>query len=169
MNQGAAILYTGLSGSGKTTLSRVLGLGRRLDGDLFRGDLSFSREDRHRNIYRAGSVAERIVRAGGVAVLAFIAPYAGARRKMRERIAAAGGVFIEVHVSTPVEECERRDPKGLYAAAGKNLIHNFTGIDDPYEAPERPELRIDTRSISPQDAAALVRSLLERRGIGGRK
>src|SRR5690606_11242960 len=110
-------------------------------------ELGFSKEHRDINIRRIGFVASEITKNGGVAICAPIAPYAGTRREVREMIEPSGG-FIEVHVATPLEVCEERDRKGLYAKARAGVIKEFTGISDPYEAPEAPELRIDTREMS---------------------
>jgi sulfate adenylyltransferase len=145
--QGFTVFFTGLSGSGKSTVAnvlvaRLLERGGRpvtlLDGDLVRkhlsSELGFSRAHRDLNILRIGFVASEIVKNRGIAVCAPIAPYRGIRRQVREAVARYGG-FIEVHVSTPLEVCEQRDRKGLYAKARAGLLTNFTGIDDPYETP----------------------------------
>ena len=174
--QGFAVLFTGLSGAGKSTLANALAAmlrersGRRvslLDGDAVRGllssELGFSREDRALNLRRIGFVAAEIAAAGGIAVCAPIAPHARARREMRERVEAAGG-FVEVYVSTPLATCEARDRKGLYAKARAGLLAGFTGIDDPYETPESPDIEIDTRRLRPDAAAARVLAGLERLG-----
>src|SRR5438874_924251 len=154
MNTGFTIWFTGLSGSGKSTLSEVIEqrmktLGRNvevLDGDVVRTHLSkglgFSREDRDTNIRRIGFVAAEIVRHGGVAVCAAISPYRGTRDEVRQMVGADR--FLEVFVDTPLEECERRDAKGMYAAARRGEITGWTGIDDPYEAPEHAEMVLDT-------------------------
>ena len=154
--QGFALFFTGLSGSGKSTLAqavlaRLLETSSRpvtvLDGDEVRRHLSkglgFSREDRDANITRIGFVASEVVRHGGIVICAPIAPYATARNEARQLVEAHGR-FVEIHVSTPLEVCEARDRKGLYAAARAGKIKGFTGIDDPYETPATPELRIDT-------------------------
>ena len=146
--QGFTVLFTGLSGAGKSTLANALVAmlresGERrvtlLDGDVVRkhlsSELGFSREHREMNLRRIAFVAAEITRNGGIAVCAPIAPYAAARGEMREAIEAVGG-FVEIHVSTPVEVCEARDRKGLYAMARAGLIKELTGIDDPYEVPE---------------------------------
>jgi len=166
--QGFALFFTGLSGSGKSTLAqavlaRLLETGSRpvtvLDGDEVRRHLSrglgFSREDRDANITRIGFVAGEVVRHGGIVICAPIAPYASARTEARQLVEAHGR-FMEIHVSTPLEVCEARDRKGLYAAARAGKIKGFTGIDDPYEAPVAPELRIDTSIASVSEAAASV-------------
>jgi len=174
--QGFTVLFTGLSGSGKSTmahalLSKLMELGGRpvtlLDGDVVRkhlsSELGFSKEHREINVQRIGFVASEITRNGGIALCAPIAPYTSTRRTVREMIEAHGG-FVEVHVATPLEECERRDRKGLYARARRGEIENFTGISDPYEEPETPEVRIDTRDYSPDEAAHQILLKLEHMG-----
>ena len=155
--------FTGLPGAGKTTLARLAAaeLVRRgrhvelLDGDVVRThlsrDLGFSRADRETNIERIAWVASRLVRAGAVVVVAAIAPYAGSRRRARELVEEQGA-FVEVHVATPLAECVRRDPKGLYARAAAGEVANVTGFDDPYEVPEAPELRLDTTGVTPAES-----------------
>jgi sulfate adenylyltransferase len=166
--RGIALFFTGLSGSGKSTLAngvmvklRELG-GRKvslLDGDIIRRNLSseldFSKEHRDLNIQRIGYVASEITKNGGAAICAPIAPYTSTRRSVRKLIEESG-VFIEIHVDTPIEVCEARDRKGLYAMARAGKIKGFTGIDDPYETPENPELRIDTSQFSMPDAVTQV-------------
>jgi sulfate adenylyltransferase len=165
---GYVLFFTGLSGSGKSTvaqavLARLLETGSRpvtvLDGDEVRRHLSkglgFSREDRDANITRIGYVASEVVRHGGIAICAPIAPYAGARAEARQLVQTHGH-FVEIHISTPLEVCEARDRKGLYAAARAGKIKGFTGIDDPYEVPQTPELRIDTSAVSVLEAADRV-------------
>ena len=174
--QGFTLFLTGLSGSGKSTIARaLLGLlmeegSRRvtlLDGDIVRKNLSselgFSREHRDLNIRRIGFVASEITKNGGIAICAPIAPYAGTRRAVRSLIERGGG-FVEVHVSTPLETCEARDRKGLYAKARAGLITEFTGISDPYEVPENPEIRIDTSEIAPDEGAQAI--VLKLRALG---
>ncbi len=163
--QGFTVFFTGLSGSGKSTIANALMIkllelgGRRitlLDGDIVRKNLSselgFSKEHRDLNILRIGYVASEITKNGGIALCAPIAPYAATRRSVRELIEPVGG-FLEVHVATPLEVCESRDRKGLYAKARAGLIKGFTGIDDPYEDPAEPEMRIDTTTLTPDLAA----------------
>ena len=175
--QGYTILFTGLSGAGKSTIANALLIklmerGDRpvtlLDGDLVRRNLSselgFSKEHRNLNVLRIGFVASEITKAGGVAICAPIAPYAEIRAQVRELVEPHGG-FAEVYVSTPLEVCEQRDRKGLYAKARAGLIKQFTGIDDPYEAPENPELEIDTRTIAPDEAAQRILLKLEALGL----
>jgi sulfate adenylyltransferase len=175
-HQGFTVLFTGLSGSGKSTiahalLNKLMELGGRpvtlLDGDVVRkhlsSELGFSREHRELNIQRIGFVASEITKNGGIALCAPIAPYAATRRIVREMIEAQGG-FVEVHVATPLETCEQRDRKGLYARARRGEIENFTGISDPYEEPENPEMRLDTRETSPDEAAHDIVLKLEHMG-----
>ena len=175
--QGYVVFFTGLSGSGKSTIANALMVkllemgGRRvtlLDGDLVRKNLSseltFSKEHRDLNIKRIGFVAGEIAKNGGAAICAPIAPYASTRRQVRELIESVGG-FIEVHVATSLEVCEQRDVKGLYAKARAGLISDFTGISDPYEAPEHPELCIDTETCTPDEAAQQVIIKLESLGF----
>ncbi len=174
--QGFTLFFTGLSGSGKSTLSRIIYAklvedGRRpvtlLDGDIVRQNLSselgFSREHRNLNIRRIGFVANEITRNGGVAICAPIAPYRETRRSVRELI-EENGAFVEIYVSTPLEVCETRDRKGLYAKARKGIIPEFTGVSDPYDVPERPELVIDTSDISPMEAVQQVLLYLLKEG-----
>ncbi|GLQ45000.1 sulfate adenylyltransferase [Dyella lipolytica] len=175
--QGYALFFTGLSGSGKSTLAqavlaRLLETGSRpvtvLDGDEVRRHLSkglgFSREDRDANITRIGYVASEVIRHGGIAICAPIAPYAGARAEARQLVQAHGR-FVEIHVSTPLEVCESRDRKGLYAAARAGKIKGFTGIDDPYEIPASPELRVDTSQVTVSEAADRVFAWLRNEGL----
>ncbi len=138
-----------------------------LDGDIVRinlsSELGFSREHRDLNIQRIGFVASEITKNGGIAICAPIAPYQSVRKGNREMI-SKGGSYIEVHISTPLEVCEERDVKGLYAKARKGIIKGFTGIDDPYEAPENPELAIDTSNISQEEAVQQLLVYLENEG-----
>ena len=162
--QGVTLFFTGLSGSGKSTLAKIMygkfvEEGRRsvtlLDGDVVRrhlsSELGFSKPDRDLNVRRIGFVASEITKNGGVAICAPIAPYAATRQDVREMV-EAHGAMIEIHVSTPLEVCETRDRKGLYAKARKGIIPEFTGISDPYEEPEEPEIRIDTTELTPMQA-----------------
>ncbi len=163
--QGLVLFFTGLSGSGKSTLARalmdrLLEHGGRtltsLDGDVVRRNLSagltFSKEDRETNIRRIGWVAAEISRHGGVAVCSPIAPFDATRQQVREYVADAGGAFFLVHVATPLEECERRDRKGLYAKARRGEIPEFTGISSPYEEPADADVRVDTTGRTIDDA-----------------
>jgi sulfate adenylyltransferase len=174
--RGLVVFCTGLSGSGKSTLARdlrdaLLERGDRtvslLDGDLVRrllsAGLTFSRADRDLNIARIGYVAAEVARHGGVAICAPIAPYAAARAEVRRMVAETGD-FVLVHVSTPLEVCEARDRKGLYAQARAGAIGSFTGISDPYEEPDDAELVIDTSRLSRGDAVAAVLGYLTRGG-----
>ncbi|MBW2610428.1 MAG: bifunctional sulfate adenylyltransferase/adenylylsulfate kinase [Deltaproteobacteria bacterium] len=173
---GFTVFLTGLSGSGKSTIAQVLlsvflEMGERpvtlLDGDIVRrhlsSELGFSKEDRDINVRRIGFVASEITKNRGIAICAPIAPYQLSRRQIREMIEQYGG-FIEVHVATPLEICEQRDRKGIYAKARAGLIKGFTGIDDPYEVPEDPEVRVDTRDMTPDEAAQEVLLELQRQG-----
>ena len=171
--QGFTVLFTGLSGAGKSTLANALAAMLResdsrpvtlLDGDVVRKNLSselgFSREHREINLWRIGFVATETACHGGIAICALIAPYATARRDLRETVEAAGG-FVEVYVSTPLETCEARDSKGLYAKVRAGLIEGFTGIDDPYEVPANPDIEINTVGIRPNLAAEYIFARLE--------
>ncbi|MBB1127019.1 bifunctional sulfate adenylyltransferase/adenylylsulfate kinase [Thiospirillum jenense] len=175
--QGMTLFFTGLSGSGKSTLANILvakltEMGDRpvslLDGDIVRQNLSselgFSKAHRDLNIRRIGFVASEITKNGGVAICAPIAPYQTTRLAVRELI-EQHGVFIEIHVSTPLEVCEQRDRKGLYAKARQGLIPEFTGISDPYEVPVQPELRIDTSQLSPSEAVQEILLHLFKTGL----
>ena len=163
--QGFTLFFTGLSGSGKSTLAKIIYAkfieeGQRpvtlLDGDVVRQNLSselgFSRKDRFINVNRIGYVASEITKNRGIAICAPIAPYTEMRRSVRANIEQYGS-FIEIYVATPLEVCEQRDRKGLYAKARKGIIPEFTGISDPYEEPEKPEIRINTAVMTPMQAA----------------
>ncbi len=175
--RGFTIFFTGLSGSGKSTIAnalqvKLLEYGKRrvtlLDGDIVRinlsSELGFSKEHRDLNIQRIGFVASEITKNGGIAICAPIAPYENIRQNNRELISKAGS-YIEVHVSTPIEICEKRDVKGLYAKARKGMIKGFTGIDDPYENPKNPELTIDTSDITQNEAVELLLNYLKIEGF----
>jgi len=178
--QGFTVFFTGLSGSGKSTIANVLRtkfleMGGRpvtlLDGDIVRKNLSselgFSREHRDINIRRIGYVASEITKNGGIAICAPIAPYDNIRKEVRGMIAPLGG-FILVHLATPLETCEGRDRKGLYAKARAGILPQFTGVSDPYEAPTDSDVSIDTSDVTPEEAAQEVFLHLEREGyIGG--
>ncbi len=174
--QGFTVFFTGLSGSGKSTIAnalmvKLMEMGDRpvtlLDGDIVRKNLSselgFSKEHRDLNIRRIGYVASEITKNGGIAICAPIAPYATTRRAVREEIETFGA-FIEVHVSTSLEECERRDRKGLYRLAREGKIKEFTGISDPYDVPEHAELVVDTENVEVDYCAQQV--LLKLEGMG---
>ena len=175
--QGFTVFFTGFSGSGKSTIAnalmvKLMEMGGRpvtlLDGDIVRKNLSselgFSKEHRDLNIRRIGYVASEITKNGGIAICAPIAPYATTRRAVREDIEAFGA-FIEVHVATSIEECERRDRKGLYKLAREGKIKEFTGISDPYDVPENPELRVETENVEVDNCAHQVLLKLESMGL----
>ena len=174
--QGFCVWFTGLSASGKSTTAEILTVlllerGRQvtvLDGDIVRAHLSkglgFSREDRDVNIRRIGFVASEIVRHGGAVICAAVSPYRSTRNECRSMIGS--NRFIEVYVDTPLEVCEQRDPKGMYARAREGLLKGFTGIDDPYESPTNPEMVLDTVHSSPQkNAERILAELLNRNFI----
>ncbi|MBT8341798.1 MAG: bifunctional sulfate adenylyltransferase/adenylylsulfate kinase [Desulfatitalea sp.] len=174
--QGFTLFFTGLSGAGKSTVAKVvfskmLELGERpvtlLDGDIVRqnlsSELSFSKEHRDINVRRIGFVASEITKNRGIAICAPIAPYENTRKEIRAAIEATGG-FLEIHVATPLQECEKRDRKGMYAKARAGLIKGYTGIDDPYEVPSSPELRIDTTALTPDEAAHEILLFLGQKG-----
>ena len=139
-----------------------------LDGDIVRthlsSELGFSKEHRDLNITRIGFVASEITKNGGTAICAPIAPYAKPRKLNRDLISEIGN-YIEVHISTPLETCEKRDVKGLYAKARSGIIKGFTGIDDPYENPENPEIKIDTTDMSIEEATNIVFDFLKEEGL----
>ena len=175
--QGFTVFFTGLSGSGKSTVAnalmvKLMEMGGRpvslLDGDVIRkhlsSELGFSKEHRDLNIQRIGYVASEITKNGGIAICAPIAPYASTRSLVREMVEPVGG-FIEIHVATPIEVCEERDRKGLYAKARAGLIKGFTGIDDPYEVPENPEMSVDTSDVTPDMLAHRIIVKLESLGF----
>ncbi|MDQ1391547.1 MAG: sulfate adenylyltransferase [Acidimicrobiaceae bacterium] len=177
--QGFTVFFTGLSGSGKSTIANVLltkflEVGGRpvtiLDGDMVRkhlsSELGFSKEHRDINIRRIGYVASEITKNGGIAICAPIAPYESVRQEVRSMVAPEGG-FILVHVDTPLETCETRDRKGLYAKARAGIIKEFTGISDPYEAPTNADVVIDTTAVSAEEAAQQIILHLEREGYVG--
>ena len=175
--QGATLWFTGLSGSGKSTTAFTLEhalvqLGRLayvLDGDNIRlglnKGLGFSATDREENIRRIGEVAKLFADGGVIAMTSFISPYRKDRDLCRKLHDDAGLPFIEIHMATPIETCEQRDPKGLYKKARAGLIKGFTGIDDPYEAPSSPELTLDVTALSPQEVTAQLIDYLAGRGI----
>ncbi len=175
--QGFTVFFTGFSGSGKSTIAnalmvKLMEMGGRpvtlLDGDIVRKNLSselgFSKEHRDLNIRRIGYVASEITKNGGIAICAPIAPYGVTRRAVREDVEAFGA-FVEVHVATPIEECERRDRKGLYKLAREGKIKEFTGISDPYDVPENPELRVETENVEVDHCAHQVLLKLEQMGL----
>jgi adenylylsulfate kinase len=165
----AVLWFTGLSGAGKSTIAaevyerlRLLGVrAEYLDGDIIRNvfpNTGFTRIERDAHIRRVGFLASRLEHHGVFVVCALISPYVESREYVRSLCKR----FVEIHVSTPLQECERRDVKGLYGRARRGEIIHFTGLDDPYEAPEQPELRIDTSEIGVSAAADLVLAGLER-------
>jgi sulfate adenylyltransferase len=174
--QGFTVFFTGLSGAGKSTLARALAarlmeMGGRcvtlLDGDIVRrhlsSELGFTKAHRDINVRRIGFVASEITKNRGIAICAPIAPYRQTRRDVRGMIEAVGG-FVEIHVATPIETCESRDRKGLYAKARAGLIPEFTGVSDPYEVPEKPELAIDTTGLGIDEAVQQILLKLEHEG-----
>jgi len=176
---GLVVWLTGLSAAGKSTIARLLAdelelrgvLVERLDGDVVREHLSkglgFSKADRDTNIERIGWVASRLARAGATVVVSAISPYEEARRRARA-LTEVYAPFVEVHVATSIEECARRDPKGLYAMAYAGEIAGFTGVSDPYEEPSDPELRLQTEGRSAGESAAAVLAVLAELGLLGR-
>ncbi len=175
--QGFTVFFTGFSGSGKSTIAnalmvKLMEMGGRpvtlLDGDIVRKNLSselgFSKEHRDLNIRRIGYVASEITKNGGIAICAPIAPYATTRRAVREDVEAFGA-FVEIHVATSIEECERRDRKGLYKLAREGKIKEFTGISDPYDVPANPELSVETENVDVDNCAHQVLLKLESMGL----
>ncbi|MEU8587486.1 adenylyl-sulfate kinase [Streptomyces sp. NPDC048664] len=177
MRTGATVWLTGLPSAGKTTIAHELaGLlreeGRRvevLDGDEIREFLSaglgFSRADRHTNVQRVGFLADLLARNGVTALVPVIAPYADSRAAVRRRHADSGTPYVEVHVATPLEVCAVRDVKGLYAKQAAGELTGLTGVDDPYEVPESPDLRIESQNQTVRESAAAVYALLSERGL----
>ncbi len=173
---GFTLWFTGLSGSGKSTIAHVVGpeLDKRglvveyLDGDTVRTHLSkglgFSKEDRDTNIERIGWVASRLTRQGGAVIAAAISPYADTRAKAREMVEQYGA-FVEVFVATSLEECIERDTNGLYKKALAGEIKGFTGVDDPYEAPENADIVVETEGKTPEESAQVVIAKLEELGL----
>jgi adenylyl-sulfate kinase len=173
---GFTLWFTGLSGSGKTTIAHLVGpaieergpIVEYLDGDTVRTHLSkglgFSKDDRDANIERIGWVASRLTRHGAAVIASAISPYAEARRHARELVQEFGP-FVEVFVDVSVEEAARRDTKGLYEKALRGEIQNFTGVNDPYERPEDPDIRIDSENQSPEESAERIVALLEEMGL----
>jgi adenylylsulfate kinase len=175
--KGATLWFTGLSGSGKSTIAFTLEhalvqnghLAYVLDGDNIRHglnkNLGFSAADREENIRRIGEVAKLFADGGVITMTSFISPYRKDRDAVRALHAAGKLPFIEIHVNTPIGTCEKRDPKGLYKKARAGELKNFTGIDDPYEAPDKPELTIDATNTSPQEATVQLMEYLKSKGI----
>ena len=177
MRQGFVLWFTGLSGSGKSTIADIVvpALRKRgvkievLDGDVVRTNLSkglgFSKEDRDINILRVGFVANLMSRNGLAACCACISPYKAIRDAVRKQVKGDGGRFIEIFMDTPIEECMKRDIKGLYKKALAGEIKQFTGVDDPYEAPENPEVVLETCEATPEESAEQLLAYLEKEGL----
>jgi adenylylsulfate kinase len=177
MSRGVTVWLTGLSGAGKTTIADAVAAALRaagrevevLDGDEVRRGLSaglgFSRDDRDTHVRRVGFVAELLARHGVVVLVPVIAPYAATRDEVRAQHDARGTGYLEVHVCTPLSECVRRDVKGLYAKAATGELTGMTGIDDPYEEPDKPDLRLDTTAMDLAAATRRVLDLLIERGV----
>jgi adenylylsulfate kinase len=177
---GFTLGFTGLSGSGKSTIAHIVGplleerghIVEYLDGDTVRTHLSkglgFSKEDRDTNIERIGWVAARLTRHGAAVIAAAISPYEETRRAAREMVEPFGP-FVEVYVKASVDECARRDVKGLYEKAMRGEIKGFTGVDDPYEEPESPEVVVDTEGQSPEESARAIVDKLEVMGLLGQE
>jgi adenylylsulfate kinase len=178
MANGFTLWFTGLSGAGKSTIAELVGTELQknehkveyLDGDIVRTHLSkglgFSKEDRDTNIERIGWVASRLTRHGAAVLVSAISPYEATRRHAREMVEEHGD-FVEVYVKASVEECARRDVKGLYEKAFAGEIKEFTGVSDPYEEPSRPELVLETEEQTPEESAARVLELLAEDGLAG--
>ncbi|MFC4003305.1 adenylyl-sulfate kinase [Prauserella oleivorans] len=176
LNRGATVWLTGLSGAGKSTVARTVAdlVGSDaevevLDGDEIRttisSDLGFSRRDRDVQGRRVGFIAELLARHRVLTLVPVIAPYAETRQAVRQRHHQRGSAFFEVYVSTPLQECARRDPKGLYARAAAGEVKGLTGVDDVYERPEHPDLELDTSRLPPETAAKKIVDLLHERGL----
>jgi len=177
VTSGATVWLTGLPSAGKTTIAyelagRLREEGHRvevLDGDEIRefisAGLGFSREDRHTNVQRIGFLAELLARNGVKTLVPVIAPYADSREAVRGRHQENGTTYLEVHVATPVEVCSVRDVKGLYAKQAAGELTGLTGVDDPYEAPESPDLRIESHTQTVQESAASLHALLTEKGL----
>ncbi|WP_430542825.1 adenylyl-sulfate kinase [Streptomyces iconiensis] len=174
---GATVWLTGLPSAGKTTIAtalaqRMAAEGHRvevLDGDEIRTFLSaglgFSRADRDANVQRVGFVAELLASHGVTVLVPVIAPYADSREAVRKRHQAEGTGYLEVHIATPVDVCSARDVKGLYARQAAGELSGLTGVDDPYEVPEEPDLRIETHDRTVEESALLLHGLLKERGL----
>jgi adenylylsulfate kinase len=175
--RGATVWLTGLPSAGKSTIARALAerlraegrIAEILDGDELRthltADLGFSRADRDTNVARVGFVARLLARNGVLALVPVIAPYAAARAAVRAAHESDDVAFAEVHVATPLDVCSSRDVKGLYAKQRAGLVRGLTGVDDPYEVPESPELRLDTIGLTVDEAATKVLAALAEKGI----
>ncbi|MFH0516044.1 adenylyl-sulfate kinase [Streptomyces sp. M41] len=177
VTSGATVWLTGLPSAGKTTIAHELAGRLRADGhrvEVLDGDeirefisagLGFSRADRHANVQRIGFLADLLARNGVKTLVPVIAPYADSRDAVRKRHEVSGTAYLEVHVATPVEVCSVRDVKGLYAKQAAGELTGLTGVDDPYEAPESPDLRIESQNQTVQESAASVYALLSERGL----
>ena len=177
MSRGATVWLTGLSGAGKTTIADAVAGQLRTDGreaEVLDGDelrrgmsagLGFSRVDRDTHVRRVGFVAELLARHGVVALVPVIAPYAATRDEVRAQHDVHGTGYLEVHVATPLAECRRRDVKGLYARVAAGELTGMTGVDDPYEEPDKPDLRLDTTGLDVTAAARRLMDLLIERGL----
>jgi adenylylsulfate kinase len=173
---GFTLWLTGLSGAGKTTIAHLVGpelercghVVEYLDGDMvrlhFSKELGFSKSDRDTNIERIGWVASRLTRHGAAVIVSAISPYEETRRHVRELV-EEWGPFVEVFVTAPVEECARRDVKGLYEKVSRGEITGFTGVDDPYEEPSNPEVVVDTEEHEPEESARIIVAKLEELGL----
>ncbi len=172
---GLTVWLTGLPAAGKTTLGDALAAELRaaghtvdrLDGDALRAsvssDLGFSAADRDENVRRAGELAARSASDGAIVVASLVSPYAAGRTSVREVHSARGIAFVEVFVDTPLQECQRRDPRGLYARAERREIANVTGVDDPYEPPDRPEVRVHPGPETVEQCVAAVCAAVDSR------
>ncbi len=171
------VWFTGLSGAGKTTVATTLRATLRqggvpvhmIDGDDLRAglnaDLGFSQADRQENVRRAGEVALLVAQLSHMCLVTLISPFAAGRQSIRDRHGELGVPFVEVHVATPLDVCEERDTKGLYARARRGEIRDFTGISSPYETPSHPDLVLDTTGRTPEESVAEVLALLGRLGV----
>jgi adenylylsulfate kinase len=174
---GATVWLTGLPSAGKTTIARALAARLRADGhrtEVLDGDeireflsagLGFGREDRHTNVQRIGFVAELLASHGVTVLVPVIAPYADSREAVRKRHAERETPYLEVHIATPVEVCSERDVKGLYARQAAGELTGLTGVDDPYEAPVAPDLRIESQHQTVEESASALHALLTGRGV----
>ncbi|MGP4002934.1 adenylyl-sulfate kinase [Streptomyces sp. 8N706] len=175
--RGATVWLTGLPSAGKSTVAQEVAaslrdIGRRvevLDGDEVRASLSaglgFTREDRDTHVRRIGFVAELLASHGVTVLVPVIAPYADSREAVRKHHEANGTAYLEIHVATPLDVCSERDVKGLYARQAAGRLSGLTGVDDPYETPEAPDLRLETRATTPRDSAEQVLGLLGERRV----
>ncbi len=181
--KGLVVWFTGLPASGKSTLAKMLVRYLEtvercpiflLDGDIVRRHLSrglgFSKADRDENIRRIGLAARRGIMRGGICVVAAVSPYREARYQARKLIEEVGGIFIEIFVSTPINVCMARDPKGIYAKAKSGALPQVTGVNDAYEEPQNPDLAVDTYGIGPDESLrSIVKTIIEKRGVSNQK